>query len=495
MRFKPLALILGLALFPASALAASAHSVVGSLNSPLLAGSHAAAAALRSPLLHHAITPTARPGVAPQSVPVSSGQTYYVSPAGTASLSASSSNAPMSLQTALTSAPAGATVHLAAGSYAAPYVTTTRTGWATFTGAGDATAPTIDGIDLFGARFVRFTNVEFTGEFYVNQHPSLKQAQPAQHIAVLNSEFNCGSTTTGPFTQAIFVRGGSTDVTFSGDDIHNCVVGFGSMAQDPTTSDVTITHDTFQNLTGDAIDLAGLNDVVIDHDVVSHIADPQNWYHNDGIQFFGNVSNVSITNNVLDNSRDQLLFIQDAVKSGVTGNAVNSNIVVANNLIYGAGGYAVQDQGGQNVSFVNNTIWDNHWGGMLLEQSSYTGLNPSVKLVDNIVAGLVNDAGTPTREDYNLLAGEPTTFTGGAHDLINVDPHFTNVDGGDFQLVAGSPGYQTGNAGVGQALTSSVAGLGAMFDPTTTMSDMGVFQPTDPSVAYGAPVFGPAPLL
>ena len=433
-----------------------------------------------------------------------SAPTYYVSPTGTASLAQTSVTNPMSLQTALTVVPSGAVVHIASGAYPAVVDFWSRSSWVTFTGAGDATAPSIAGIDLWGAQYVRFANVEFTGEVYIDDSPYTQAAQPAENIAVINTEVNCGTSTSTPasgnFTQGLWVRGGAKNVDFSGDYVHNCTVGFGGQAQDPLSTNVRITYSTFQDFTGDAIDLGGLSGVVIDHDIIRDMADPAAEYHDDGIQFFGNVSNVQITNNILANSRVQLIFIQDAIKGTVSGNSVNSNILVARNLIYGAGGFAVQDQGGQNVTFVGNTMWDNHYGSMLVTQSTYTGLEPTLTLADNIIQGLGFTSGATTQyEDYNLvtLLAYMQPHVAGAHDIVNASPVFVDPADEEYQLEPTSPGYGAADVTEADSLTAGIPTLAAdMFgDTTNPYASIGSFQSGDPAIGYGSLDFGPSPLL
>ena len=449
--------------------------------------------------LHH--TKLAGPGVTPQTLGLPAPR-YYVSSTGTASLAQASVSHPMSLQTALTVVPSGAVVHIASGAYPAVVDFWTRPSWVTFTGAGDATAPTIAGIHLQGAEYVRFADVKFTGQVYINESPYTHGAQPAENIAIIDSEISCGTSTSAraistAFTQGIYLRGGSRNIAFSGDYVHNCTVGFGSQAQDPLTRNVSITYSTFQDFNGDAIDLGGVSGVVIDHDIIRDMADPGAWYHDDGIQFFGNTSNVEITNNVLANSRVQLIFIQDAVKGYNSGTSVNRNILVAHNLIYGAGGYAVQDQGGQNVSFIGNTMWDNHFGSMLVSQSTYTGLEPTLTLSDNIIQGLGFFHARAQHEDHNLLTDVAPNSHWGAGDIINACPVFVAPQKGNFQIAPQSPGYGRADPGPARALTAGVSELSAdSFTGTSRPSvSIGVFQPGDPAVAYGAPSFGPAPLL
>ncbi len=366
--------------------------------------------------------------------------------------SSAASAAPVSLATQIASAPNGTVIHLAAGSYPQIKDYAARTGWVTISGQGDTTPPRIAGGMLWGAQFVRFLDIKFTSAVYINRTPYLNSTQTANNIAILNSEFDCGSTAASPVTMGIFLRGGSSNVTISGNFIHNCVDGFTSIPQDPLTTNVSITHNTFANITGDAIDLGGLQDVTISHNVVTNVSDPAGSFHNDGIQFFGNVHDVDITDNVLSNSRAQLIFIQDALAGRVSGVRSNTDILIAHNLIYGAGGVAIQDQGGINVRFIGNTMWDNYYASLWLRASPYSGIRPqNTVITDNIIQGFeLLDSSQPASESDNLIdvgpaayhysAGglalvgtTPTGYRFGGGDLINVNPRFVGEASGDFQ--------------------------------------------------------------
>jgi hypothetical protein len=426
---------------------------------------------------------------------------YYVAPFGTATLSNTTAQNPMSLQTAVNSVPAGATVAVAAGSYPTVTDTAARSSYATFTGQGDATEPIIAGANLYGAQFIRFSDVAFTAEVHIDWSSLSTVARPGQvadHVQIIDSEVNCGSTQTRPFTQGLVVRHESDHVTFSGDYIHNCVVGFGSVAQDPISTDITIEDCTFEDLQGDGIDLGGVEGVIIDHNIIRDISDPAALYHDDGIQFFGNDQNVKITNNVLANSRDQLIFIQDAVKSAITRSSVNRNILIAQNLVYGAGSFAVQDQGGQNVVFVNNTLWDNHYGSLLVTVSNYTGLSPTLALTNNILQGVDFVASATARVDsHNLLADvSATSHSWSPTDLLDAQPTFVDAAEGDFALAANSLGIGFADATLAQALMSGDSTLETdMFGLTPpAFYNIGALQSDDPDNAYGALEFGPAPL-
>ncbi len=419
--------------------------------------------------------------------------TFFVSPSGTASVADSSPIRPMSLQTALNSVPDGAAVHVRSGSYQQIYGDTPRSSWVTFTGAGDRTAPSIAGALLFGAQYVRFVDVKFTSLVWINWSIEHHAGQRGKDIELLNSTFDCGSTRTTPVTQGIYVRGESENVTISGDLIERCVNGFISQAQDPFSTNIRITHCTFQHLTGDAIDLGGLSGVIIDHNIIRDVADPANLFHDDGIQLFGHVQNVTITDNILSNSRDQLIFIQDAVAGDASHSSINRNILIAHNLIYGAGAIAVQDVGGQNVRFVGNTIWDSHFYSMLIIKSYYTHLEPTVKLVDNIIQGLTFYHAGAQFEDYNLLTEVSKHSAWGRHDIIDVNPRFVDPLAGDFALETGSPGYDQGNVSIARSLDSDFSAN--LFGRRSANDNIGALEPGDPLVAYGSEEFGPVPLI
>jgi hypothetical protein len=333
----------------------------------------------------------------------------------------------------------GAVIHLSSGTYPKLYDTKRRDGWVTVSGAGDATKPVITMAKLWGASDVRFVDVDFK-RVRINRSPD-KTSQYAENIQILNSEVNCGATKTKRHgSTGIAIREGARNILFSGDYVHNCVIGFASDPQDPMSHNVSITHSLFENLYGDAIDLGAMDHLTIAYDVIRQIARTKGHaYHDDGIQFFGNDTNVVIAYDVLANSLDQLLFIQDAVKSKVTHSSVNRNILVLGDLIYGAGAIPVQDQGGVNVQFVGDTIWAGHDGSLLIRRSNYTGIVPNhTLLADSIVEqyGLDHVHGGIT-QGYDLFS--QTGHRRGPHVRVRAKVGLSNPRGGDFALAPGSP--------------------------------------------------------
>lgn len=396
-------------------------------------------------------------------------------------------NTDAQLTAALRAARPGQVIQLASGAtFSQISDTRPNNGWVTISGAGDMRTPVIQGAQLNGARYLRFTNVEFTRQVFTDGNPVTRYAAPAENIQVLNSEINCTATHDPGHGYAIEIRGASQNITFSGDFVTGCTVGFDSVAQDNQSQNIAITHSVFQGFVGDAIDLGGLNGVNISDNVIRDIQHlPGVSYHDDGIQFFGNDSNVAITNNVISNSLDQLIFIQDAVKGLNTESSVNSNILVSHNLLYGNSAWAVQDQGGQNVSFVDNTMWDNGDGSLILRRSGYTGLLPANTVVTGNIIQTYAPSGIAVNDSNNILYTVGRNFQAGPGDITGQAPVFTDPANGDFALVAGTIGSGSGRVnGTSAGATASPSGTPA------TSTEIGAVPPGSPLVEYGAPMWG-----
>jgi hypothetical protein len=352
------------------------------------------------------------------------------------------------LQAALQSVQGGQVIHLASGSvFSTLWVTKAYPSWVTISGAGDAVAPQIQGARLEGAQNLRFTNVEFTKRVYIARNPS-HVGQDADNVQIVNTEVNCGSTATKPWSNGLTVRQASQNVTIAGDYVHNCTLGFTSYAQDNPSQGLTVVHNVFQNFYGDAMDIGGLANTAIEDNIIQNIGhSPGVTYHDDGIQFLGNTTNTVISNNVLDNSFDQLIFIQDAIKGEFNGIQTNSNITIDHNLIYGAGASAVQDEGGVNTSFDDNTVWDSHNGAFVLRKSPYTGTPPSSTVMQGNILQSYIQMGAPGTENDNMIQ-TVSRWTAGQlspTDIVGVAPSFVSEATGDFALVPGTPGSGTGS--------------------------------------------------
>ncbi len=350
--------------------------------------------------------------------------------------------APSVLSHTIAKAPPNSVIHLASGFYPTINDHTQRAGTVTVSGVGDTTKPVIHGARLFGASNVRFVDVRFSKGFHVAASPFPTSHAVSRNIELVNSEVDCGSrSTTLQGGGGVVIRGGSRNIALLGDWVHDCVVGFASVAQDPVSVGVTISHCLFEDFYGDAIDLGGIHDLSITDDVVRDIAHSHgSTYHDDGIQFFGNTADTLIADNVLANSRDQLLFIQDAVAGRLDHTSTNVDVSVIGNLIYGAGAIAVQDQGGVNVDFVGNTVWAGHFGSVLIRKSGYTKIVPNHTLVaDNIIEqyGLLDVPGGVV-QGYNVF-GSHVARRLGPHDLSTRNVGLQAPLHGAFGLTPGSP--------------------------------------------------------
>jgi hypothetical protein len=389
----------------------------------------------------------------------------------------------------------GQVIHLASGAkFSTLWDTTARAGWVTVSGAGDAVTPVIDGANLEGSQYLRFTNIKFTGHVLIARHPVRAGLQPAENVQLLNSEVTCGATPTSPKGIGVTVRQASQNITLEGDLVDQCTLGFTTVAQDNPTQNLTLAHNTFQNFFGDAIDIGGIANTTIADNIIQNIHHiPGVVYHDDGIQFLGNTVNTTIQGNVLNNSGDQLIFIQDAIKGQYNGVQTNSDVVIDHNLIYGTGASAVQDQGAINARITNNTIWDSHDNALVVTKSNYTGTLPTGTVVSgNVLPNYQNSGANGVLENHNLIEFPTPHRTVGSADLVSVAPQFVNAAAGDFALVAGTPGSGTLNPPPSSTATTTATAAGTAVSLTTASMPTAMMQlGANPlNLSYGAAVFG-----
>jgi hypothetical protein len=389
----------------------------------------------------------------------------------------------------------GTVIHLSSGDYHAIDDFTARQSWVTVSGAGDASAPTIAGADLWGAERVRFVYVKFSNTVNINHSPTAQYGQRSKDIEILNSTIDCGSASTNATQQTygVGVRGGSENITLSGDYVHDCTYGFSSAVQDLRSSGLVITHSTFSHFSADAMFLGGLSRVNIDDDVISDIDDPAGVVHNDGLLIVGNDLDIKITNDVLKNSRSQLILMQPSPIMTATGVTNNYDIVVAHCLLYGASAVAVQDHGAVDAVFVGNSIWDNYYGSLWVTGAPNSPATGTV-IVDNIIQGYETYDSTPAVENHNLLYDVLPKGSYGKDDLVNVSPDFGDSAAGDFRLRSRSPAI---NAGVAypRVVRQDIGhtDLFGLQDPSKL--SIGAFQLHDPVVRYGPTLYlGPGGL-
>jgi hypothetical protein len=151
--------------------------------------------------------------------------------------------------------------------------------------------------------------------------------------------------------------------------------------------------------------------------------------HNDGIQIIGGSSKIRILDNLVYDSRHQLVLIQDAI------DGTNDDVLFQNNVVFGSGSWAVHNQGATKARYINNTIWGTKPGSLLLRRGK-TGVRPTDTIVvNNILENFSTyENATARYRDYNFIKSTRERRSG--NDMSGSDPGFVNVHTGDFHLRA-----------------------------------------------------------
>jgi hypothetical protein len=205
---------------------------------------------------------------------------------------------------------------------------------------------------------------------------------------------------------------------------------------------------------------------------------------------------VVIADNELARSGNgQLLLVQDAV-------GPIDDVLVQNNLIHEASGYAVQTQGATNARFIGNTIWRSFYGGLLVRAGQRTlpdGTHtvPTDTVVrDNVLSGLGTAGGAVMGENTRNALPCPT-----ATDVAcAADSTFVAIADGDYRvdplsaigpaLIGWRPKAAWTSPGPG-ILTPDSGNPSPTPTPTPTPSPMPtptpVVTPTVPSGPTGTP--------
>jgi len=379
-----------------------------------------------------ALAATATPATA-------SADTIYVSPTGTDSASGTSASTPLqTLGQALKLARSGQRVELAPGSYPLARDEATRTGDVEVVGAGtDSTS--VAGLQIYGGQRLSFSEIKFTAPVAVQGHPVKHAGQPASNVSFRSDEFASGGS-------CVTIREGATDITVADSHLHGCYTGVAGPGNPYMSRGIVIDHDTIDTITSDGIQFGSWSQVQITNNVIKGTRDPANVIHNDGIQFTGNSSSVTIAGNRISDSRTQLIFIQDAI-------GPIDDVQVVNNELSGAGAVAIQSQGATHASFVNNTIWKAKDGGLWLRQGysrNGTVVVPKDTVLSNNVATTIRlmEGATTSAAAGNVVLC-PSKYSGitvPAGASCVADPGFVDVTAGDYRLTAGSPARPLGSS-------------------------------------------------
>jgi hypothetical protein len=354
--------------------------------------------------------------------------TLVVSPSGNDATGNGSLQAPYRTPTkALAVAAPGTTVALDAGAYDRLRDTRQRAGTVRVRPLGDD-APVVAGADLLGAEGVDISGIDFRASVVVSNHPVVKTQQPARRITITESRMTTGVTDRVVTTDAcLTIRAGSSDVTVEQNEIYGCTTGITGTVKDQPSRNVLIKDNHLHHFTMDAIQFGSWYGAVFDGNDIHDMADPAAYAHTDGIQFVGDARDIVIKNNRIQRSQfGQLILVQDQ-------HGAISHVTIENNLLVGTSGWALQVQGALNTRVVNNTIWGNGIGGVIVRPGPGTGTVPHDTIVANNVIDVLNwyQGATPGYQGHNVLGKKPSIL--GPGDVVTLDPgfdeHFFPIEG------------------------------------------------------------------
>lgn len=385
----------------------------------------------------------------------------HVSPSGGDGADGTTAQPLRTVDAALAKIPGGGTVLVAPGRY--PPIRDITVHARPVTVMGEASRPRFSGIELYGAQNLRLVHLAVRGGVLISSHPVLKERQVAAHVQLRDSLITDPSTYARSQESAcVQVRAGARDVALLNNVIQRCGAGIGGGGPvDVPSTHIQMRGNLLQDFSADAMQLGRWHRVVIDRNVIRHVRDPRRFVHNDAIQFVGGDQHVAITNNEIADSVGQLLFFQ-TTQPGPVG--ANSDVLVANNLIHGAGGFAIQSQGVTRARYLNNTVWDAHTGALLLRKSPLQQAAPhDTVVVNNILDGFGLYEGATARVLLGNITAKGTLSGPGMRLAV---PRFINSRHDDFRLAPGSPGH-------GTAIRMYASPEGLLGEPRGSRPDLG----------------------
>lgn len=384
--------------------------------------------------------------------------TYYVATTGsdtnpgTYALPFATINKALSLCNGLT---AGQSIAVASGTYTASSGTSvvadtnnTRTNMVTVFGYG-ATQPEISAganqmaISLTDGTFLTFENFEMrsnTGVPLVKitsvNYPTYKYAHD---IVLEDCDLSNPNTADNGVNEiaTVYIGYGAYNVTVEDCYLHDSeagIVGPGETGAANQCNNINILDNTIKNLNIDGMQFGAWSNVTIDGNIIENMLGPTSQ-HNDGIQISGGVQNLTITHNYIAHSAGQLILLQPNVGPVDT-------VLVENNLIYdtdhsnsgSSGGYPIQSTA-THAAFINNTVAEGYYGGLLL-RSGGTVTPTDTVIANNSLSGFSYYGGASSAyEDYNVMPSGGT----GAHDHNGVNPDYVNTSAGNYHPASGSP--------------------------------------------------------
>ena len=444
-------------------------------------------------------TPTPTPTATP-TVPASS---YVVSPNGSDSANGSASTPWRTLQKAANSVPAGSTVYIRAGTYAAFTMTRSGTASAPITFAAyPGEKPVIDGqgavvwaVKLSGVSYVRLDGLTVQGGYAPDQDGG--------GVLIVSSSYVTLSNSLLQNNKAFGVRSyNSTYVTITNNEItHNATGVRIERAAGGTRVTNNLIHNNDQMMTNTpdiANDDVGAiaigivrtsGNVIFSGNLIWGNRAPSYDYGWDGGAFdIYAASDWTITNNVTWDNENVLETGTDAAKTPCADDTYTHNLNYAATTVGRTYGMVLRC--GTNMLIANNTFYgiQDFVFALSHNKGSWGGAIDGLQLVDNIISvssaevfRIENSIPASVHIDYNLVqvsgsavvaAGVPnkgsttslSTFrawTGYEIHGLQGDPSFADVATNNFHLLAGSlaldvglvlPGVNDAYAGAGPDL-------------------------------------------
>jgi hypothetical protein len=177
----------------------------------------------------------------------------------------------------------------------------------------------------------------------------------------------------------------------------------------------------------------------------------------------------------------QLIFIQNAIIHAANGRRQNSNILISHNLMYGAGGVGLQDEGGVDVRLVGNTIWSNRLGSVWLRGHG-AGRTSGTVLVGNLISKLAFLQGNrPVTNSFNVIKSHHGDNDRANGNELGVQPAFAAPATGNF-----TPMHWHASASLAAAERAAGATTDLYGQPLPASAAPGAIQQGDPSQGFGA---------
>lgn len=350
-----------------------------------------------------------------------------------------SAGAPLkSLGAALAKAGDGASITLAAGSYPAVQTSRRFAKPVRITGPTSGTPATIAGLNAVGANGLSFRRVSF-GDTVTLTNSAADLQRETGNVAFRRVRF----TTPDARTSCLAPRNGSHDVAVVDSTFRRCFDGIASAGAVSRSGHpirrILVRHNDIRAVRSDGINFAYWEDARIERNTITDLRDPDGKIHNDAIQIMGGSRRIQIRDNVLTDSRVQLLFVEPTIGGPV------EDLDVENNLMVGAGAAAVQLNDTPRVRFVGNTVANSRFQGLMLRHQLKQPLLESgdgAVIANNVLAaGYLHEPKAPVRlQTHNVMSGQITGRRGPGDVLKR--PRFTGK-GASMRLARGSAGTTT----------------------------------------------------